>query len=107
MQKMNNRKQNNHSGITDRECEEIGFSDYCLMIAENPKENIDDIEALNAIADFKNPNEDEKALRLSAAIRLLRLQPKNPINDVIMAALKDRKSINGDLLAIVGLEYDY
>jgi len=101
------KKKIDHSSVTDRECEQMGFADYCMMVAENPMEMIDDIEALNAIADFENPDEDEQALRLSAAIRLLRLQAPTPTNRVIMAALKDRRSVNGKLLAIVGLDYDY
>jgi len=104
---MTNKDQINHGHVTDRENEQGIFMDYCTMVAENPMEKIDDIEALNAIADFENPDEEEKAFRLSAAIRLLRLQAPTPTNRVIMAALKDRKSVNGKLLAIVGLEYDY
>ncbi|MDI2113935.1 hypothetical protein [Commensalibacter nepenthis] len=96
-----------HSPVTDRECDQIAFNDYCIMVVANPMARIDDIEALNTIADFENPDEHEKSCRLSAAIRLLRLQAPTPTARVIMAALKDSKDQIGIMSKIDGIEVNY
>ncbi|CAI3960828.1 hypothetical protein [Commensalibacter communis] len=96
-----------HSPVTERECDQIAFNDYCTMVVESPMAMVDDIEALNTIADFENPDAHEKSSRLSAAIRLLRLQAPTPIARVIMAALKDSKDQIGIMSKIDGIEVNY
>jgi len=83
------------------------FYEYCYGIIEHPQSCFDDIEALNEIANLENPDEEQKAFRLSVAIRMMRTLTPTPFNEVIIAALKDRKDKNGRLTVINEGEYDY
>ncbi|CAI3941567.1 unnamed protein product [Commensalibacter communis] len=92
---MSKKYTNKPASVTDRECDEMVFQDCCLGIAENPKAMVDDIEAIQIVANFTNPDQDEKILRLAAAIRVLKVSPKNAFNTLFMATLLDYKQTLG------------
>lgn len=75
--------------ITDEEFEDITFNEYAFEIAENPHRYINNQEAIETIANHEDLDDLQLNQRMFAALRLMQIQPKTPLNQLCLKALED------------------
>lgn len=87
-----NKKNNDNPFLTKADHQWLDFSEAVLDLLNNPEKAFND-DIINRISSYEIKNKCELDFRLKAAQKVLSLQSKTPLNQLLIATLQDYEKL--------------